>query len=87
MRSKCCFQVWSAAGDHEQTITDARRLLTLDPLRESAYAALLQAHLATGNVSRGLAIYEECRALLEEEVGARPGPQVEAAYERLLAMS
>ena len=45
------------------------------------------AHPGLGRISRGLAVYTECRRTLADQVGASPGPRVEAVYEELLARS
>ena len=79
--------LWLQSGQYEQAIVDANRILEIDPLREAAYATLMSAHLATGRVSRGLAIYETCREILATEVGASPGRDVDSLYEQLLRHS
>ncbi|MCK7624282.1 SARP family transcriptional regulator [Streptomyces sp. RS10V-4] len=43
-----------------------------EPLRETARAALIRAHLAEGNQSEALREYQRYRALLQAELGLRP---------------
>jgi DNA-binding SARP family transcriptional activator len=80
-------QLWTLRGQYVEAIVDAERLLELDPLRESGYAGLMQAHLRSGNPNLGLRVYERCRKTLQRELGSSPGPAVEAVYGQLLAVT
>jgi DNA-binding SARP family transcriptional activator len=53
----------------------------MDDSRESAHRALIQVHLAEGNVSAARRAYERCRVVLVRDVGVEPSP----ATARLLA--
>jgi YVTN family beta-propeller protein len=44
----------------------------------------MEAHAAGGNQAEALLVYERCRRLLAEELGAYPSPETEAVYRRLL---
>ena len=55
--------------------------LRMDDARESAHRALIQVHLAEGNVSEARRAYERCRVVLVRDVGVEPSP----ATARLLA--
>jgi DNA-binding SARP family transcriptional activator len=57
--------------------------LRMDDWRESAHRALIQVHLAEGNVSEARRAYERCRVVLVHDVGVEPSP----ATSRLLAGS
>jgi DNA-binding SARP family transcriptional activator len=72
-------------GDYPMAEAQATRLIAAEPLRESGYEALMTAHLAQGRDTLGLQVYHQCRAMLAEELGARPGRTVEALYQQLLA--
>ncbi len=48
-----------------------------EPLRESAHRALVRAHLAEGNRNEALTQYRRFRALLHDELGLEPSPQME----------
>jgi DNA-binding SARP family transcriptional activator len=80
-------QLWTLHGRYAQAIVDADKLLEIDPLRESGYAGLMQAHLRSGNPNMGLRVYERCRQTLQQELGASPGPVVEQVYQQLLAVT
>jgi len=63
---------------------DARAAVAAAPYRESARVVLISVLEARGNVAEALLAFEEVRALLREELGAAPGPELLALHERLL---
>jgi DNA-binding SARP family transcriptional activator len=79
--------LWTLRGQYAEAIVDAEKLLDLDPLRESGYAGLMRAYLHSGNPSKGLRVYEQCRQILRQELGSSPGPAVERVYQELLAVT
>ncbi len=54
------------------------------PLRESAFALLMEALERQGNAAEALLVYEALRLRLRDELGVAPGEPVQAAYRRLL---
>jgi len=62
----------------------AYKLVDLEPYRESGYAALIRAQLATGDRADALTTYERARALFVDELGVPPGAALEAAYHEAL---
>ncbi|TML01175.1 MAG: SARP family transcriptional regulator [Actinobacteria bacterium] len=50
--------------------------VAVEPLRESAHVAVIQAHLAEGNIVEASRQYELLRDLLREHLGTRPSAQV-----------
>lgn len=64
--------------------TWAEQLTALEPFRETGYRRLMEAHVAAGNRAEALRVYERCRRLLAEELGAYPSPETESVYRRLL---
>src|SRR6185437_5934863 len=54
------------------------------PYRESAWAALISALQARGNVAEALHVFEEVRTRLREELGAVPGRELMALHAQLL---
>jgi DNA-binding SARP family transcriptional activator len=74
-------------GDYAMAEADASRLIAAEPFRETGYEVLMAAHLARGNAALGLRVYEQCRRLLADELGAGPGPPIQAIYARLLAIT
>lgn len=66
-----------AAGRFGEAVESALLAVKLEPLRESAQRALIEAHIAEGNLveaRRSLATYSR---LLDDELGLRPGPELQ----------
>ena len=68
---------WSEA---EETM---RRLLALEPWSEVAHRQLMLLLARQGAYGAALAQYEQCRALLEAELGLHPMPETEALQRRI----
>jgi DNA-binding SARP family transcriptional activator len=64
----------------------ARRLLELDPWRESAHRQMMTLLVRQGQYSAALAQYEKCRRTLADELGVEPMAETTALYERIQAM-
>ena len=62
----------------------ARMLTELAPYRETGHRILLEALERRGNLAEALRAYERLRALLREELGVAPGPDLQAVHRRLL---
>ncbi|MCA9936597.1 MAG: AAA family ATPase [Anaerolineales bacterium] len=75
----------STAGQLDEAIEAAQRLLTLDPLREVSHRQLMRLYLKRGNRSAALQQYEQCRALLAEELGIIPDTRTQALHTQALA--
>ena len=74
----------SAAGEPAVAVEAAEEAVALQPLRESAYLRLVEAHAASGNRAEALRAYERCRRVLAEELGVDPSETTQAAYLRLI---
>jgi hypothetical protein len=61
-----------------------RALLERLPLRETAYALLMDALAAQGNIAQAMHVYDRARSILREELGITPGPTIQQAHARLL---
>ncbi len=68
----------------DSTKRSARALVAAAPLRESGYRYLMRALREEGNVAEALAVFEELRVLLRDELGASPGPQTQELHRELL---
>jgi YVTN family beta-propeller protein len=62
----------------------AEELIALSPFREAGYRCLMEAHVVAGNRAEALRVYEQCRQLLAEELGAYPSPETDSIYRALL---
>src|SRR5690349_5510546 len=62
----------------------AEELTALSPFREAGYRRLMEAHVVAGNRAEALRVYEQCRHLLVEELGAYPSPETDSIYRALL---
>ena len=67
-----------------EAVTWAEQAVELAPFRESGYRRLMEAHVAAGNRAEALRVYERCRRLLAEELGAYPSPETDSIYRGLL---
>ncbi len=73
------------SGDAAEAAKWAEQAIALAPFREVGYRRLMEAHAAAGNGAEALQVYERCRRLLAEELGAYPSAETEAIYRGLLA--
>ena len=72
-----------AAGDEEQTLQDAQRLLTLEPWLEAAHRRIMRILGQRGQRAAALAQYNRCRQVLTAELGATPEAETLALYEQI----
>jgi DNA-binding SARP family transcriptional activator/DNA-binding beta-propeller fold protein YncE len=81
---ECLADACVAAGDAREAVRHAEELTTLEPYREGGYRRLMQAHAAAGDSAEALRVYERCRRLLADELGAYPSAETESIYRDLL---
>jgi DNA-binding SARP family transcriptional activator len=62
----------SLTGRHSEAIQTALATVRLDPLRETAHAALIRAHLAYGNRLEAVRQFHRCCVILDRELGLEP---------------
>ena len=62
----------SRSGRHVEAIQSALAAVRIEPLRETAHAALIAAFLAQGNRSEAVRQFGRCRAMLETELAVEP---------------
>lgn len=80
----CLVDASLAAGDPREAVRQAEELTVLEPFRERGYRRLMEAHAASGDRAEALRVYERCRRLLADELGAYPSPETESIYRALL---
>ena len=71
---------WMLVGDHRLAVGAAREAVDLAPLRESAYARLIDCHLAAGDRADAIGAYLELQDRLRETLGISPSPALSERY-------
>ena len=69
-----------ALGDHHRAVAAARRAVAAHPLDERSHRALIRALHRAGDRAGVVQAYEQCRAVLAEQLGVDPGPETVRAY-------
>ncbi len=72
-----------SSGATKRAVAAARRLLSLDPLREEACRALVRIHADKGETAQALKLYEALHDLLHRELGVKPEPETTQLYEAI----
>ncbi|MFF4256086.1 BTAD domain-containing putative transcriptional regulator [Streptomyces sp. NPDC001663] len=73
-----------ALGGGPELVPELRALLSDHPLSERLYGQLMRALHAGGRPAQALAVYEEARRALADELGADPSPELSALHQELL---
>jgi TolB-like protein/DNA-binding SARP family transcriptional activator len=71
------------AGHAEQGVRVARRILSLDPLRETAHRALMRLLADIGDRALALRQYQRCCEILDAELGVEPEPETRRLSEQI----
>jgi DNA-binding SARP family transcriptional activator len=74
-----------AQKEYEAAVRYLRRVLVVEPLRESTHRTLLRALAAGGNFAAALVQYRDLRLLLQRELSAEPDPETIQLFEELRA--
>jgi predicted ATPase/DNA-binding SARP family transcriptional activator len=72
-------------GQYEEGIGYGRQLVGLDPLLEEAHRQLMQLYAQNDQRAQALAQYEQCRQILEDELGVEPDEATTALFEDIQA--
>jgi ATP/maltotriose-dependent transcriptional regulator MalT/DNA-binding SARP family transcriptional activator len=75
----------AGAGELDQQIRTARRLLAVEPVNEAAHRSLMLAYGRSGRTSHALRQYLECRHALVVELGVEPAAETNRLQARILA--
>ncbi len=71
--------------DYATGVAHARRRLVLDPLHEPTHQQLMRLYAQTGQQAAALRQYEQCRQVLEDELGISPAQETETLYQDIQA--
>jgi DNA-binding SARP family transcriptional activator len=74
----------AAKGEYAAAIAFARRYLATDDLAEEIHRRLIELYATSGDRSAALRQYEQCRTILERELGVDPLPETQSAYRAVL---
>jgi DNA-binding SARP family transcriptional activator len=72
-------------GRHRHIVPQIRALIAAEPLREHARAQLILALYRSGDTLGAKEAYRQARAVMAEEFGASPGPELTAIHRGILA--
>ncbi|WP_137128223.1 BTAD domain-containing putative transcriptional regulator [Roseomonas sp. HF4] len=73
----------AAAGNVEQRVQEARRVLAIDPAQEPVWRILIRAEAERGDRGTAFAAWEECRRIFAERFRSAPSPETSALAESL----
>jgi DNA-binding SARP family transcriptional activator len=77
-------QVAAECGRYDEVLPLVQQAADADPLHEGLHAGLMIALAGSGQQAAALAVFDRLRRQLVEELGADPGPELAAAYQRVL---
>jgi predicted ATPase/DNA-binding SARP family transcriptional activator len=63
------------AGEYEQAIAAALRLVALDPLEEASHRMVIEVYARCGKWAAAASQFEQCRSLLADELGEDPSAE------------
>lgn len=71
-------------GQHAEARAVLEEALSLDPVREDAWRALMRVEANAGNAPSALRVYERCRRLLVNELGVDPSAKTQQLHATIL---
>ncbi|MBA8957137.1 BTAD domain-containing putative transcriptional regulator [Actinomadura namibiensis] len=71
-------------GDHAEIVAELSALVAEHPLRERPRGLLMLALSRSGRQAEALAVYDDARRVLAEELGIEPGPELSGIHARVL---
>ncbi len=74
----------SAAGSPDRALLELRELAAREPFNERAHARLMIALASSGQQVAALAVYDEVRRRLDDQLGVRPGAELAEAHAQVL---
>ena len=74
-----------ASGEWQDGAETGKRLLEIEPWHESAHVQLMLCLARSGESAAAIQQYQQCKLLLQDELGVEPMPATTALYERIVA--
>ncbi|GII66308.1 hypothetical protein Skr01_63930 [Sphaerisporangium krabiense] len=74
-----------ASGDHAMAVEQLQMLVARYPRREQLRELLMRAMYGNGRRAEALAVYQDGRQTLIDEVGIEPGPDLQRLHHKILA--
>src|SRR5271165_5035500 len=72
-------------GRHGEIVAELRQLVVAHPLQEQFHAQLMLSLYRGGRQADALAVYQDVRRVLADELGIDPGPELRLLQQRILA--
>ena len=79
------FEAALALGDHREIVSELRATLAENPFRERLWGQLMLALYRSGRQADALETFQEARAVLADELGLEPGPELRGIQQAILA--
>jgi len=79
----CLAQIHDMNGERPLALRAAQDAVELEPFREEGHRRLMLIHAASGNRAEARRAYVKLEALLETELGTRPGPETRSLFEAM----
>jgi DNA-binding SARP family transcriptional activator len=75
------------AGDLRTATAVCRRRVSLEPLEETGYRALMELQAEAGDIGAAIGTYHRCATVLEQELAVAPGAGISKLVQQLLGRS
>lgn len=80
---ECAFAQAEVNGDWRKALELAKRLVGLDPYRESGHRRLMKLHAAAGDRAEAIRQYQACERLLRDELDIAPAEETTSLLEKI----
>jgi DNA-binding SARP family transcriptional activator len=78
------FDRLAACSTGASAVAAAKRLVSLDPLREASHRTLMQIFAEQGDTELAVRQYKACREVLQNELGVNPATETDQLYQKII---